>query len=469
MELQKIWGIARFRRNDDKIPKRLFRKLKSRSFLARLLFDFEFLEVIEISRFATNYFGFLILCVLLVSVLFPCASGFALTKITNSASDMPDYWPTDGWLTSTPEEQGMNSTMLEEVGDFISDRSWTMDSVVVIRNGYIVYEIYPNPEYNVSSLHSLASGAKSIISSIIGAAITRGNLSGIDETILDFFSDRTIQNLDSNKEAITIEHLLTMTSGLDWDDETVDGDLWALFDPIDFVQYILDKPMLYAPGTHYYYSTADSHLLSAIINETIDMNALEFGMEVLFGPLGISNVEWRPDNQGISIGGGWLNMTPRDLAKIGFLYMNNGTWDDQEIISSSYVQAATTTQNIADGWSLEYGFQWWIDPDYDAYIASGAGGQKLFVQPKNNLIVVVTGPGFSEDLNTTLPYLGSPDVLIKQMIIPSIIEASTSTPTPTTTTTDTGNEFPMLIPAVGLAVGVVAVVIVGFVMKRRNP
>ncbi len=383
--------------------------------------------------------------------------------------DSPDYWPTEGWLTSTPEEQGMNSTRLENMGEYIINHGWTIDSVVVIRHGFIVYELYPNPAYDVNSTHTLASAAKSITSSIIGAAINRGNISGTDADVLDFFSDRTIENIDSNKEAITIEHLLTMTSGLDWDDDSVGGDLWKLFDPIDFLQYILDKPMLYVPGTHFYYSTADSHLLSAIINQTTGLSALEFGMEVLFEPLGISHVEWRPDNQGISIGGGWLNMTPRDLAKIGLLYLNNGTWDGQEIISSSYIQAATTTQNVAGGWANEYGFQWWIDPGYDAYIASGAGGQKLFVQPKNDLIVVLTGPGYSEDLSTYPPHVGSPEVLLYQWIIPSIYGAtSSSTPTTPTTTSDTPPDFTMLIPIVGLTAGVVIVVIVVFFLKQRR-
>ncbi len=404
---------------------------------------------------------------LLCFVFLPSTRANSAGPVTHLSNAPPDYWPTDGWLTSTPEEQGMNSTVLNGVHTLVYDRGWTLDSIVVIRHGHIVYEMYPNPAYDVNSTHSLASAAKSITSSLIGAALTRGNLSGLDAKVLDFFSDRTIANRDANKEAITIENLLTMTSGIEWDDD-VDGDLQALFDPIDFLQYILDKPMLYEPGSHYYYSTADSHLLSAIINQTFDECALEYGMEVLFEPLGISNVEWRPDNQGISIGGGWLNMTPRDFAKIGLLYMNNGTWDDQEIISSSYVQSAISVHNEAPDFVNKYGYQWWIWPGYNTFEASGAGGQKLYVQPENDLIVVMTGPGYSEDLSTYYPHVGNPDTIMTSCVFPAIIGSSYAAPTTPTTATDTTPELPLLIPLAGLAVGVVVVYIVGVLLKRRG-
>lgn len=400
--------------------------------------------------------------ILLVSIL-PCPNTHVgLASAADAVSGQPDYWPTDGWLTSTPEEQGMNSTMLDEVEDLIVDRGWTIDSVLVIRNGYIVYEIYPNPEYDVNTPHQLASAAKSITAALIGAAITRGNLSSLEETVVSLFPERVIDNLDADKASITVENLLTMSSGLTWDDSLDEGsDLWQLFEPIDFIQYILDKPMAHTPGTYFSYSTADSHLLSAIINHTTGRNALEFGSDVLFGPLGISSVEWSPDNQGVSVGGALLNMTPRDMAKIGFLYLNNGTWDDQQIISSSYMQSSVSPLVYSGGWGgLYYGYQWWVNTGLQAYSARGAHAQRIFVQPKNNLIVVITTPGYSQDFKTSEALVGSPDVLIQQGIIPAITSESTPTPTPTVT-------IPVLPPAISpVGLVIVAVAVVAIVVWR---
>jgi CubicO group peptidase (beta-lactamase class C family) len=382
----------------------------------------------------------------------------------------PAYWPTDGWLTSTPEEQGMNSTMLEMAGDMVVDRGWTIDSIVVIRHGYIVYEVYPNPHYNMNTAHPLASATKSITGALIGIALGRGDLTSLDAKVVDFFPERTIANLDENKEAMTVEDLLTMASGLDFHEDTEPSDVFAILEPIDYLQYVLDLPMLYPPGVNRIYSSGDSHILSGIINATTGMSALNFGLEALFQPLGISKVEWKADYAGTTRGMGWLNLTSRDMAKIGYLYLNNGTWDGQQVIPSEYIHASLQPHDWNETRALPFGYHWWIDESVDAFTAQGAAQQRIWVQPKNDLVVVITTTTFKEDLSPPdTPMYGNSDVLIKQIILPAILEPATTPPPTSSATNGSVPAFPLLVPIAGLAVGTVIVVAAVLVARQRKP
>jgi len=397
----------------------------------------------------------------LISMLFFCPVSSVKVDTSTTYIDRLDYWPTNGWFTSTPEAQSMNSTHLEQMRDFVLDRDWTFDSILVIRNGYMVFEFYPNPEYNVTTVHDLGSAAKSITGAIIGVALENGDFTNLNNTVVSLFPDRIIANLDVDKETMTVEHLLTMSSGLDWIEDGDDSDLAALFEPIDFVQYILDKPMAHPPGTYHFYSSADSHLLSSIINETTGMSALEYGFQNLFHPLGITDVEWWTDSQGVSIGAGWLNMTPRDMAKIGYLYLHNGSWDGQQIIPSSYIESSIEPHFWDPSHNLHYGYQLWVDSTLDAFEARGAFAQRIWVQPKNDLVVVFTGPGYNKYLNSSRTMTGSPEILINGFILPALLSETTTTPTP--------ESFPISLTTIGLLAGAaVLVVIVLEIFRRRR-
>ncbi|MGD9381779.1 MAG: serine hydrolase, partial [Candidatus Thorarchaeota archaeon] len=303
--------------------------------------------------------------------------------VPNVSASAPDYWPTTGWLTSTPEEQGMNSSLLDEFVDAIEEFSFSLLSYLVIRNGYLILEGYPDPDYNESTLKHVWSVTKSFTSALVGMALEAGDLTSRDELVVDFFPDRTIANLDEDKQSITVEHLLTMTAGFEWTDST---DSFDMMDSPDWVQYVLDKPMADVPGETFNYNGGGSHLLSAIVNRTTGIPTLSYADTHLFQPLGISDYEWIIDPQGVASGHRGLNITPRDMAKFGFLYLNNGTWDGEQLVPSTWVSASTQVQ--APG--QNYGFQWWIDSSYDAYYALGRDGQIIWVQPENDLIVVFT-------------------------------------------------------------------------------
>jgi CubicO group peptidase (beta-lactamase class C family) len=309
---------------------------------------------------------------------------------------VPDYWPTNGWRTSSPEEQGMNSTRLDEMTAFIENGvenlSWALHSFLVVRHGYIVYEFY-SPPYNESTLHYLASATKTFASALIGIALNEGIIGSINDTVVDIFDDRTIANMDARKQAITIRHLLTMTPGFQWDNNN--GYVNMINSP-DWVQHVLDLPMTDDPGETWTYNSGASHLLSAIIQQLSGTTTLAFAENRLFGPLGINQYTWGTDPQGIPNGGAGMELTPRNMAKLGLLYLENGQWDDQQLLPADFVEASGEIQshltigpdgNPASG----YGYQTWIYPDLDAYGARGSGGQRILVVPDRELVIVTTG------------------------------------------------------------------------------
>jgi parallel beta-helix repeat protein len=312
-------------------------------------------------------------------------------------SQIPDYWPTNGWRRSSPEMQGMSSAKLNDMMQYVRQQSIGIDSVVVVRNGYVVFEEYPRPRlYGPESLHPLYSVTKSFSSALIGIAIKQGFIDGVQHKMLDFFPNRTFANVDSLKEAITLEHVLTMTSGLPWDEWTYPygdsrNDVRRIMTNPDPVQFVLDRPMSSTPGTTWVYNSGGSHLLSAIINETTGADIEAFARENLFDPLGISNLFWGKDPfQRLSWGSMGLSLTPLDMAKFGFLYLNNGTWEGQQIIPAEWVTESTRPHFSLDQ-SWQYGYQWWISPAYNVYVARGYMGQNIIVSPDYNMVVVFTG------------------------------------------------------------------------------
>lgn len=307
------------------------------------------------------------------------------------------YWPTDEWLKSIPEEQGMDSTQLNELLDYIADHySRTIDSLIIARHGYIVFEEYPSG-LSPDTLHVLHSVTKSFTSALIGIAIQKGFINNVNQKVVNFFPNRSIANLTTYKQDMTIEHLLTMTAGYEWNEweypytDSRNGLIRAISSG-DFVQHMLDLPMAYAPGSVWTYCTGASHLLSAIIEEVTNQTALAFAQENLFDPLGITDVYWQFDSQGIYYGGSALHLKPRDMAKFGLLYLNNGTCDGQQIIPIDWVLNSTSTiyHQFSDEYN-GYGYQWWTWPSLGGvYYAAGLYQQKIIVVPEHDLVVVFT-------------------------------------------------------------------------------
>ena len=296
-------------------------------------------------------------------------------------------WPTNGWLTSTPEEQKMDSTKLEEMMEHIDEHDYAIDSILVVRNGYIVWEEYPS-FYTMTTPHQIRSATKSFTSAVLGIAIQEGYIENVDQKVVDFFPEKNIQNLDSRKESITIEHLLTMSEGLDWF-HSLGGTTGEMFASRDWVQFVLNRPMVREPGEEWYYHGGASHLLSAIITETTGRSAYEFAREFLFDPLNMTSVSWPPDPQGNSMGYSDLYISSRDMAKFGYLFLNNGSWEGEQIISEEWV-AESIKSHFFPYEGQGYGYQWWTIPHTRIYQASGLYGQRILVIPELDMVIVFT-------------------------------------------------------------------------------
>ena len=325
-----------------------------------------------------------IFVIILISLLVGCR----VSESPDTKQSEPDYWPITGWRTTTPEEQGMDSEILAKMVEFILKRNYDIHSVTVIRNGYLVADVTIHP-FESNTMHDLASASKSITSALIGIAIRQGYINNVDQTVLSIFPERSAANLDANKKKITLEHLLMMASGLDCRDNINRWKrLFQMMETDDWVQYMLDLPMAEPPGTQFEYCNGNSFLLSAIIQETTGVNTLNFAEENLFGPLGIYDVIWPSNPQGISMGMGSLKMKPHDMAKIGYLYLNEGRWEDEQIISADWV-SASSHKHITDPYGYGYGYQWWI-LNGGIYHAAGKGGQYIYVIPEHEMVVVFT-------------------------------------------------------------------------------
>jgi CubicO group peptidase (beta-lactamase class C family) len=324
---------------------------------------------------------------------------------------LPTYWPTHGWRSSTPEEQGMDSEKLAQMVEKLD-----LHSLLVVRKGFLVSEIYVYP-YSAEQVHFMASGTKSVMGTLIGIAIQKGDIKNVQQTLSSLLPDQMSGNLDEEKQAITLENLLTMTSGLDCHENPGPGETSMQASP-NWVQFMLDLPMAAQPGTKFNYCTGAVQVLSAVLENATGMSAREFANQNLFAPLGISPISearWPSDPQEVTIGGYGLALTPGEMAKLGYLFLNQGQWDGETIVPASWVSTSTTS-HANQGDKKEYGYLWWIDPQGRWYAALGRAGQHIFVYPAENLVVVFT---------SALPLTNDADLLplqelLDQYILPAI-------------------------------------------------
>ena len=307
----------------------------------------------------------------------------------------PDYWPTDGWRTTTPEEQGFDSLKLAESLSAVQKAGIPIHSLLIVRSGHILLEAYFYP-YDGKTPHSTSSVTKSITTTLIGITVDQGKLS-LDDRMVSFFPEYTLANLDARKKAITIRDLASMSAGMECSglpNELTVRDMEA---SPDWVQFALDRPMADEPGKKWNYCGLWMHLLSAILEKATGMPAQEFARLNLFEPLGIQAGTWPADPQGVNMGAGNLRLLPTDMAKLGLLWLQRGKWDGRQIVSSGWVQQSVVRRFQAGDDS--YGYGWWIGdglagPSYDAV---GAGGMRITVDPTLNLVLVTTGGGFNVD------------------------------------------------------------------------
>lgn len=312
-------------------------------------------------------------------------SNEANTLVVNMSEEQVEQaWE---WQHDTLENHNINASAINSVHNTID--SYPINAEVIVKDGVIVDEYYKDG-YDQNSVFTLQSTSKSVTSALIGIAIDKGYIPSVNEPISTYFP----QILDSGSEyksQITIWNLLTHTTGLNASD-TANWDEWLASD--NWVDYVLERPATSRPGTVFSYFTGNTHLLSAILQQATGKTAYEFGKEYLFDPLDMDSVQCSTDPQGISDCGNGFAMNVYDMAKLGELYLNNGNWNGEQIISEQWVKDSTTLQFDRSSGSADYGYQWWVrtfgENAYPAYFAQGHYGQYIFVVPDLDLVVAIT-------------------------------------------------------------------------------
>lgn len=316
-----------------------------------------------------------------------------------------EYWPTENWQKSEPDAGVINVDRLINLESTIKSQYRNMNGIVIVHRGNLVYEKYFNG-YGPDDTHHLASVTKSVISGLVGIAIDQGLINSVDEKVITFFPEYSPAMQDFQKKAVSIRHLLTMTAPIASKSTSMCGNeaLDRLRRQKNWVNYILNQLGRHGTLGEFQYSTAGSHLLSAILTKTTGMSARAFANQVLFNPIGMREIPdqpmqsfrledvfsnhlegWIKDPQGHNTGGWGLALSPRDMARFGYLFLNQGYWDGKQIISQQWVKESVKSNEN------EYGYLWWLRKinDLETFSALGSGGNVISCIPEKDLVIAI--------------------------------------------------------------------------------
>lgn len=298
------------------------------------------------------------------------------------------------WEKTSPESVGFNSEIIAQADSYLTvynKNKHLTNSLLIICQGKIIHEKYYN-KFSENRLNDLKSATKSIVSLLIGIAIDKGLIKNENQKIFDIIPELYDDSTDPKKKEITLKQVLTMSTGFNWNN--FGGKYRSGWDKSKYPsQYLIRNiPMKKEPGKVWNYNSALSHLLSTILKKYSGLNTLQFAKKYLFDPLGIKNIRWQKANDGNEMGNSELFLTPRDLAKIGLLVLQEGKWEGKQIVSKEWI--SRSTQKYFDGFPQigGYGYQWHTRKfgKYESFLAAGWGGQFLIVIPELQIIVVNT-------------------------------------------------------------------------------
>ena len=334
-------------------------------------------------------------------------------------------WPTAGWSKSTPAAQGLDEEKLSSLDkEFATGKHGYLDGMLVIRNGYIVYskkyvQDYETPfkgtntapgQYNYydpdwhpyykgTELHSMQSISKSVTSAIVGIAIARGIIPDVNVKMSGYLVEFSTSDSNLQRQNMTLEDVLTMRTGIKWDESTVSytdpaNSCAGMEQSRDWVQFVMNQPMAAEPGDVFVYNSGATMLLSHMIRKTTGLEVDEYGQKYLFEPLGIKEYYWKRTPRGLTDTEGGLYLKPEDLAKIGYLFLKDGIWEGRRILPEGWVKESVTPRVELASSKTRYGYKWWLLPYKEgkyAITGLGYGGQRLIIIPDKELIAVFTG------------------------------------------------------------------------------
>jgi CubicO group peptidase (beta-lactamase class C family) len=295
-------------------------------------------------------------------------------------------WPGGDWEVSTPEAQGMDAARLGDVASYCAGHK--CGAVVITRHGRIVWERYWLG-WNENSTDNSWSMAKSITDALVGIAIKDGKITGVDQSAADFIP----QWRGTDKEEITLRNLLSMTSGLLWnEDYFAKSDVTTMITSDDQTGYAIDRPRLHNPGDDWYYSSGDTQLFSAVIKAATGMEAGQYAQEKLFEPIGIKGAWWDTDNAGNTMTYCCVHTTARNFARFGYLFLRNGRWNDAQIVPQAWVAESVKPSQWENP---SYGYFWWLpdlpDVPKDMFMADGFQTKRIYVIPSLDIVAVRIG------------------------------------------------------------------------------
>ena len=276
-----------------------------------------------------------------------------------------------------------------------TDKMPYLKSLIIMKNGELVVEEYVNGG-GPAQVYDIRSASKSVLSAVLGIAIKSGYIESIDQKVIDFFPEYNTKELDPRVYDLRIRHLITMKSGFKIKET---GKVYQqLYKSKDWIEHILHLPFKSVPGKEFNYHSFNTHLLSATITKATGMSTLEYATQTLFSPLGIKQVLWEKDPNGIYIGGWGLSLKAQDMAKFGMLYLNDGYFQGTQVVPSEWVKLSTIDKSgmigtYYSGWNKTYGYGylWWVkrlDDKIDIPFAMGHGGQRIAIMPNVNAVMV---------------------------------------------------------------------------------
>ncbi len=341
-----------------------------------------------------------------------------------------DYFPKSQWRQGKAGEQGLDQEKIDAFIALLKQKKILepISSFTVIKNGYLVVD-ETFGSYKGTTPHTLQSVTKSITSTLVGVAIQNGFIKNLDQPVLHFFPEYTqIDYLDENKRAMTLKHALTMRTGQAWTGERHLGALNRYSG--DRMKYVLDYKMETRPGKQWYYNSGIAILLGGLLQNASGMPTQSFAKHYLFEPLNITKAKWSWGHRGIPHTGGGLFLRPKDMARIGYLYLRKGKWEGKQVLPEWWVREATRphvphAESIAGVSNTGYGYMWWLLPldkkkkvtDPPAmYMAYGHWGQFIFVIPRYDMVVV-----FTNDSTASYQEELKPISLLYSHVLPAVV------------------------------------------------
>jgi CubicO group peptidase (beta-lactamase class C family) len=332
----------------------------------------------------------------------PKAVGLDAAKLAAFDADLAggQYGLVDSMLVIRCGKQAYERSYSHDYGKIYGDRAKSAGPLNHAPSGeYNYFSTEFHPYYEDQQIHTMQSVSKTVTSVTIGAAMLRKEFPvELDTPILKYFEAYKIANLEDRKRRITLQDLLTMRAGLEWHEDLAYDDPKNSADVMeaqhDWVQYVIDQPMVSEPGKQFVYSSGVTQLLSHIFKQVTGQTVDDYAKKSVFKPLGV-DFYWKHTPTGLPDTEGGLYLAPRGLARIGALYLNNGDWNGQQIVSPQWVKLSVTPHVQVSEEDWKYGFQWWLGPygkpERLAWAARGFGGQELLVFPEYDTIAVFTG------------------------------------------------------------------------------